>query len=189
MRLSGVQVSVPDWLAGSIDGRRRYATDEARMRLVVGLARENVLQDTGGPFAAAIFETETGKLVAAGVNRVVPLRSSILHGEVVAILMAQRRLRSYSLGADGMPRHELVTSCAPCAMCLGAVLWSGVRRLVSGATREDALRIHFDEGPVFPESYAYLVERGIEVVHAVLRDEAREVLDLYARRNGVIYNG
>lgn len=189
MRFPGVQVRVPDWMIGRIDGRRRYAADEDRMRLVVSLARENVLRQTGGPFAAAVFESETGKLVAVGVNRVVPLRSSLLHGEVVAILMAQRRLGSYTLGASGMPRHELVTSCEPCAMCLGAVLWSGVRRLVCGATRDDALRIHFDEGPVFPESYAYLVERGIEVVHGVLRDEAREVLELYARRNGVIYNG
>src|SRR3546814_19963070 len=53
--------------------------------------------------------------------------------------------------SDGMPRHELFSSCEPCAMCLGATLWSGVTRLVFAATRDDATRLNFDEGPVFPE--------------------------------------
>jgi tRNA(Arg) A34 adenosine deaminase TadA len=74
-------------------------------------------------------------------------------------------------------------------MCLGAVLWSGVRAVLIGAARSDVVAHGFDEGPVFPESYAYLAERGIAVVRDVLRNEARAVLDLYAERNGVIYNG
>ena len=56
----------------------------------------------------------------------------------------------------------------------------------------DALRwleLDFDEGPVFPESYEYLEDRGIEIVRGVLRDEARAVLELYRAKNGKIYNG
>jgi hypothetical protein len=64
-----------------------------------------------------------------------------------------------------------------------------VRRVVSGATREDALRLRFEEGPVFPESYRYLEERGIELVHGVQREDAREVLETYLARGGVVYNG
>ena len=74
-------------------------------------------------------------------------------------------------------------------MCLGAALWSGVRRVAIGAAREDATRLAFDEGPVFPESYRYLEERGVRIVRDVLRDEARAVLDLYRERDGRIYNG
>ena len=84
--------------------------------------------------------------------------------------------------------HELFTSCEPCAMCLGATLWSGVQRVVCGAAREDASRLEFEEGPVFPESYNYLEHRGIAIVHNVLRDEARAVLELYRARSGKIYN-
>jgi tRNA(Arg) A34 adenosine deaminase TadA len=73
-------------------------------------------------------------------------------------------------------------------MCLGAALWAGVKRIVCGATRQDAVALRFDEGPVFPESYEYLIRRGIEVVHAVLRDEARATLEQYRARGGVIYN-
>ena len=73
-------------------------------------------------------------------------------------------------------------------MCLGATLWSGARRLICGATREDATALGFDEGPVFPESYSYLESRGVAVVRGVLRREAAEVLELYERSGGQIYN-
>jgi hypothetical protein len=55
-----------------------------------------------------------------------------------------------------MPAYELATSCDPCAMCLGATLWSGVRHVRCGATRDDAMLLRFDEGPVFASSWAYL---------------------------------
>jgi tRNA(Arg) A34 adenosine deaminase TadA len=84
--------------------------------------------------------------------------------------------------------HELVTSCEPCAMCLGATLWSGVKRVVCGATRDDARRLQFEEGPVFPESWRYVETRGIAVVRNVLREEARAVMELYRTKRGAIYN-
>ena len=183
-----VRIELPGWVESLASADTAVARDEDRMRLVVRLARENVERGTGGPFAAAVFESASGRLVSAGLNLVVPLQSSLLHAEVVAILMAQSRLGSYTLAGAGMPAHELVTSCEPCAMCLGATLWSGVRRLVCGATRDDAQSIAFDEGPVFPESYDYLEQRGIEVVRGVARGEAAEVLQLYATGGGPIYN-
>jgi tRNA(Arg) A34 adenosine deaminase TadA len=182
-------LTLPDWVRTEVDATRPLGTDAERMAFVVELSRQNVLRETGGPFAAAVFESETGRLVAVGLNLVTPLQSAVLHGEVVAIIMANRVLGSYTLRAPGMAKHELVTSCEPCAMCLGAVLWSGVRRLVTGATRDDAARLNFDEGPVFPESYAYLEARGIEVVREVGRAAAAAALDLYGRRGGAIYNG
>jgi tRNA(Arg) A34 adenosine deaminase TadA len=87
-----------------------------------------------------------------------------------------------------MPAHELVSSTEPCAMCLGAIPWSGVRGLVCGARDEDARAAGFDEGTK-PANWAKaLDERGIEVVRDVLRDEAREVLRSYVSGGGTIYN-
>jgi tRNA(Arg) A34 adenosine deaminase TadA len=134
-----------------------------------------------------VFEIESGRLVAAGVNSVTRLGACVLHAEVVAIVRAQRRVGAFTLRAPKLPAHELVTSCDPCAMCLGATLYSGVRRVVTGAAREDAMAIGFDEGPVFPESYAYLAERGIAVVRGVRRADAARVLQSYRERGGVIY--
>lgn len=156
------------WVAALAEAGRAYASDEDRMRLAVALSRENVPRGTGGPVGAAVFEIGTGRLVAAGVNSVVRLQSSTLHAEMVALMLAQHRRGVFSLGAAGLPALELVSSCEPCAMCLGTILWSGVRRVVFGATGDDARRLEFEEGPVFPATDRYLEARGIDFVSGVL---------------------
>jgi tRNA(Arg) A34 adenosine deaminase TadA len=189
MTIPTIHIDYPPWVDEVVDWERPLHSDEERMRLAIDLSRENVERGTGGPFGAAIFERDSGRLVAVGINSVVRLNNCTLHGEMVAFMMAQRRLGSFTLRSDDGPVHELVTSCEPCAMCLGATLWSGVRRVVCGAHRDDARRLNFEEGPVFPESHAYLGARGIEIVHGVLRAEANDVLERYRAGKGVIYNG
>jgi tRNA(Arg) A34 adenosine deaminase TadA len=184
-----VLVEYPDWVDQVIDWDSVYHNDEDRMRLAIAVARENVDRGTGGPFGAAVFESDSGRLVSVGMNSVVRLNNCTLHGEMVAFMMAQQKVGSFTLKSPALPRHELYTSCEPCAMCLGTTLWSGVQRVVYGATREDATILNFEEGPVFPESYKYLEDRGIEIVRNVLRDDARAVLELYRSRSGKIYNG
>ncbi len=184
-----VSITLPRWVPGLIGDLPPCCTDEDKMRLVISLARENVRHATGGPFGAAVFQQSGSTLVAVGVNSVERLHNSMLHAEVMALMLAEARLRSYTLGVPGFPPHELITSCAPCAMCLGAALWSGVRRIVYGASRADATRLGFEEGPVFPESYRYLEARGIEITHGVLADDARAVFELYQRKHGLVYNG
>jgi tRNA(Arg) A34 adenosine deaminase TadA len=183
-----VSVTLPDWVTSIVDFDAVYGTDRDRMRLAVRLSRENVERGTGGPFGAAVFERQSGRLVAVGVNEVMTLRNSTVHAEMVALQCAEQRVRSYSLH-EARAEHDLFTSCAPCAMCLGATLWSGVTRLVAAADREDAERAAFDEGPVFAESYAYLRARGITVVRGFLREEAAAVIEQYRRMGGVAYNG
>jgi tRNA(Arg) A34 adenosine deaminase TadA len=188
MKSPRVVIEYPAWIHEIIEWDVTLATDVDRMRLAIRIAEENVQHGTGGPFGAIIVERASGRVVSVGMNSVVRLNNCTLHGEMIAFMMAQQRLGSYTLAAPGMPEHELVTSCEPCAMCLGAALWSGVRRIVSGAAREDASRLAFEEGPVFPQSYAYLEQRGIEFTRNVLRNEARDVLEQYRARGGEIYN-
>ncbi|WP_456414593.1 nucleoside deaminase [Thiolapillus sp.] len=161
---------------------------QERMEMVIEAARQNVRRETGGPFAAAVFESDSGKLVALGVNRVTTEGLSMLHGEMVALTLAQHRLHQYDLGAHGLPAHELVTSTEPCAMCLGAVCWSGVTRVISGATEADARLLGFDEGPKPQNWIRELGRRGIDVVPEVLRAEAAAVLEAYRQKGGVVYN-
>ncbi|MEO3878297.1 nucleoside deaminase [Rheinheimera fenheensis] len=179
---------LPDWVDEVVDWDKTYRSDEEKMALAVELSRQNVLRGSGGPFGSAIFAIDSGKLLSVGVNRVVPLHNSTAHGEMMAIMLAEHKLQSFSLAADGIKR-ELFTSCEPCAMCLGGTLWSGVKRLVCAATADDARAIGFDEGPVYDSSYAYLQQAGVGVVRMVLRDEAKAVLDNYLSRGGAIYNG
>jgi tRNA(Arg) A34 adenosine deaminase TadA len=181
-----VELALPAWVNQVIgNGGDRFDTVEERMGLVVRLARANVEHGTGGPFAAAIFDREGG-LVSAGVNQVMASNIPVAHAEIIAIAIAGSRLGSFDLGAQGA--SALVTSTEPCAMCLGAVPWSGVTGLVCGARDEDARAIGFEEGAKPPDWELGLTLRGIEVTRDVLREEAAAVLRLYVERGGVIYN-
>lgn len=156
--------------------------------MVIGLAEQNIAAGTGGPFAAAVFNSGTGQLIAVGVNLVTSLNSSVAHAEIIAIMLAQQRAGTYDLGGGGLPLLELVSSAEPCAMCLGAIPWSGVRRLICGATGEDVTGIGFDEGAKPPGWQRELEERGIEVVQNICRTDAAAVLRRYAEQGGMIYN-
>jgi len=167
---------------------RIFTSIEERMRLVITLARLNIEHKTGGPFGAAVFEQESGKLIAAGVNIVIAANCSIAHAEIVAISIAQQMLGHYDLSSKETPSYELVTSTAPCAMCLGAIPWSGIRRVICGARDEDARSIGFDEGTK-PQNWVLSLEtRGITVIQDVLREEAQKVLSQYRGSGGIIYN-
>jgi tRNA(Arg) A34 adenosine deaminase TadA len=184
-----IAISFPTWVGDFVDWERRYESAEDRMRLAIGISLENVRRSSGGPFGAAIFDRHSGSLVSVGMNLVVSHNNSALHAEMVALMEAERRIGSYSLKTDHSVEYELHASCDPCAMCLGAVMWSGVERAVCGARREDAQSLGFEEGPVFPESFRYLEAKGIEIVRGVLREEAAAVLETYRETGGVIYNG
>jgi tRNA(Arg) A34 adenosine deaminase TadA len=190
MNPSRIVLSLPDWAADFLPPPDRlYASPEERMDLVLELARRNCRQQTGGPFAAAVFELESGRLVAVGLNLVVAAGCSVAHGELIALMLAQQRLGSFTLNAPGLPACDLVSSTEPCAMCLGALPWAGIRRLVCGARDEDARAIGFDEGDK-PDDWVRLLEaRHIAVLRDVRREVARQILIDYARSGGLIYNG
>lgn len=180
-----LEIPLPEWLLRYAESADALPDVAARMDFVVGAARLST-QKGGGPFAAAVFGADGG-LVALGVNLVAGLRLSILHAEVVALTAAQARLQSFDLGASGQPACELVSSAEPCAMCLGAVHWSGVKRLAVGARGPDVEANGFDEGPKPSDWSEELQRRGIEVVRDVRRAEAVRVIADYVRGGGPIY--
>ncbi len=158
------------------------------MRFAIGLARANVDHGTGGPFGAVVFDRHNNRLVAPGVSLFVTTNCTVAHAEMVAIILAQRSIEHFDLGAKGQPPHELVTSAEPCAMCLGAISWSGARHVVCGAHHENVRALGFDEGPKPLDWVGELECRGISVTRDVCREEAAEVLRYYAESGGEIYN-
>ena len=186
----GVLLTLPAWLEEMTAGQEIIIPDpEERMRWIIELSRRNVEQASGGPFAAGVFVSESGRLLAAGVNRVEPLSQSQAHAEIMAIAFAQKRLQTWDLGQDAAVPTELVASSQPCLMCLGAILWSGVTRLSYGAAAADVSAIlGFDEGPLPPGWPQELLKRGIKVESGSLRDEAIAVLELYKSKRGTVYN-
>jgi tRNA(Arg) A34 adenosine deaminase TadA len=188
--VSGVLLTLPAWLEKIPGGKDIVIPDpKERMRWVIELSRQNVEHSSGGPFAAAVFAGNSGKLLGAGVNRVEPLDCSPAHAEIIAIAFAQKNLQTWDLGNNAAAPAELVTSSQPCLMCLGAILWSGVTRLVYGAAAVDVTFIlGFDEGPLPIAWPQELLKRGIKVEGEILRGEAAAVLELYKKKQGTIYN-
>jgi tRNA(Arg) A34 adenosine deaminase TadA len=186
--MSHIEITLPEWIGDFARGRPPCLNDAAKMQLTNSLARSNVEHGTGGPFGAIVFDADSGEAVSFGVNSVARLKNSVLHAEVMALMLAQAKTKHYSLCAPGQPRLELFSSCEPCAMCLGAVLWSGIRRVVCAASYEDATALGFDEGPVTPQSWGYLEARGVEVVRGVEGGGARQVMRLYRKTRGLIYD-
>jgi tRNA(Arg) A34 adenosine deaminase TadA len=178
---------LPRWVTSPLEGLGPLPDVEARMALVLQLAAAAVTNSSGGPFAAALFTLGDGRVIAAGVNLVLATRAPVAHAEIVAIALAGSRLGTHDLAQAGP--IELVTSCEPCAMCMGALPWAGVSRVVCGARDEDARAVGFDEGDKHPDWPDRLRARGIEVVRDVGREEAAEILRRYADGGGVIYNG
>lgn len=157
------------------------------MRLVLALAEKNVREETGGPFGAAVFETESGRLVAMGVNRVIHDHSSIAHAEMMALLLAQQALKSPRLNSN-QKAYTLATSAQPCSMCFGATVWAGIDHLLIGARRSDVQSITgFDEGPLPAAWIKELSSRGVNVQRDVLRAECCESLKTYHATGGQLY--
>jgi tRNA(Arg) A34 adenosine deaminase TadA len=184
--MSGVRIDAPAWLdAEPRPAPDPVATDEERMAWVCRLLERQVSERTGGPFAAAVFDGHTGEVLSASVNRVEPASACIAHAEVLALAEAGQVVGSFTL--DGRAA-VLVTSAEPCAMCLGAIGWSGVDRVVCGATDPDARAIGFDEGDKPPDWQATLEHRGIAVVTGVLRQPIAAAMQRYVTQGGTVYN-
>ena len=161
-------------------------TVSQRMQLAVALSEENIRQQTGGPFAAIVVNEDSSELVSVGVNLVTTAGLSVAHAEIVALSLAQSALGEWNLAHAG--RLQLVSTCEPCAMCFGAVPWSGVKSVVCGAGKNDAEAAGFDEGDKPDDWVNSLQRRGIVVQTGVLKAEAASVLDSYKKTGGTIYN-
>mmetsp|Transcript_23307 Transcript_23307/g.41331 ORF Transcript_23307/g.41331 Transcript_23307/m.41331 type:complete len:271 (+) Transcript_23307:210-1022(+) len=190
-----IVITLPAWANDFYETHKdmTFTTEEEMMKVAIALADRNVDEKTGGPFGTAIFEcdTTTGvcKLFSIGMNQVVTLNNSTLHGEMTAIQFGQKKLNNFTFGANKTlgKEYHLYTSCEPCCQCLGGTLWSGVSKLVCAASKFDAEAIGFDEGPVFGKSYDALESAGVKVVRNVLREEGAKTLKRYGE-TGLIYN-
>jgi tRNA(Arg) A34 adenosine deaminase TadA len=180
---------LPDWVLDELaDDPVELPGIEDRMRLVHRLADRNHRENTGGPFAAMVSDPVTGRIVSVGVNLVLACDLSALHAEVVAISLAQTELRTWSLGEH---RLELAVNWRPCAMCYGAILWSGITSLVIAGEGDVVEELTgFDEGPMRDDWRQQFARRGIEVRTGILRDDAIDTFRAYGRRTDtVVYNG
>jgi tRNA(Arg) A34 adenosine deaminase TadA len=144
------------------------------MRRAVEIARGN----PDASFGCVIVDGETGEVVAEGLNDA--QRNPVLHGETAAII----NLAEAHPGAD-RTRMTLYTTAEPCPMCAGAILWSGISRLVFGTSMETLKRLGRPQiGLPFREVADRASFDGPEVVGGVLEGECNALYGKLDRQEG-----
>lgn len=134
------------------------------MREAIALAKRGMEQNQGGPFGAVIVQS--GKIIGRGHNQVTSRNDPTAHAEVVAIREACQYLGRFQLSDC-----EIYTSCEPCPMCLGAIYWARISRIIYACDREDAAAIDFDDQFIYDELQKALTDRHIPI-EQVLRAES-----------------
>ena len=186
MLARSAQLTLPEWIQHEVDPDMVCPDDSSKIALAIRLSSRNVELGTGGPFGAAVFDAQH-RLIAVGVNRVVPEACSVAHAEMMAYLTAQALTGRNRLN-EGHPGIVLATSAQPCCMCYGATFWAGIDTLLIGASAADVMELtEFDEGPLPADWIGELNKRGIEVVRDLCRDDARAVLRRYGESGGDRY--
>jgi tRNA(Arg) A34 adenosine deaminase TadA len=181
------EIQLPDWVGPFMHRHGGSVTSASQaMELAIALSAENVRQGTGGPFGAVVADLDSGEVAGVGVNLVTGSGYSAAHAEIVALSLAQRLEGGFDLARNRT--LTLATSCEPCAMCFGAVPWSGVRGLLCGARKADAEAAGFDEGDKPQDWVEALISRGISVQCDLLRDQAAAVFGQYLASGGEVYN-
>jgi guanine deaminase len=117
--------------------------DRSLLRRALELAAKSI-KEGGGPFGALI--TKDGKIISEGSNRVVLSHDPTAHAEIIAIRRASATIRSHDLSGC-----VIYTSCEPCPMCLGAIYWSGIKKVVYASDRKDASRAGFNDNLIYEE--------------------------------------
>ena len=120
------------------------AADASFLEDAIDLAVENVESGLGGPFAALVVAD--GAVLATGTNRVTTVHDPTAHAEITAIRAACKERGDFEL--DGC---TLYATCEPCPMCLGAIYWARLDRVVYAATRTDAADAGFDDDHIYEE--------------------------------------
>ena len=112
------------------------------MDIAIELSNENFEKNYGGPFGACVVKD--GKIVGKGFNMVIKNSDPTAHAEVVAI-----RDACSNLGTHDLSGCEIYTSCYPCPMCLSAIIWSNIKTVYYGNTKEDAAAIGFRDDFIY----------------------------------------
>jgi guanine deaminase len=136
-------------------------SDRELLEMAIDEARQSV-REGGGPFGAIVVLPGNREL-ARGRNRVTLHQDPTAHAEVIAI-----RAACQMLGNHRLQGATIYSSTEPCPMCLAAIHWARIDRLVYGATRHDAARAGFDDATFYRELQLPPESRALPATHLAL---------------------
>jgi guanine deaminase len=129
----------------------------------IKMARENVEQGLGGPFAAIIVKDN--QIISRGTNTVTKANDPTAHAEIMAIREAAGKLNNYDLSGC-----ELYSSCEPCPMCLSAIYWARIGRVYFAAGKQQAANAGFDDAFIYEQLSKPLDKRSIQMIQVETTD-------------------
>ncbi len=145
------------------------------MKVAKELSEENLKTNVGGPFGACIVKN--GKIIGKGSNRVLINNDPTSHAEIEAIRDACKNLNTYDLSGC-----ELYTSCYPCPMCLSAIIWSNIKKVYYGNTKEDAENIGFRDNYIYEFIKNNNNNKNILDLESMDREETIKVFEEYIKK-------
>lgn len=136
-------------------------SDTTFLLRAIEIANTNI-DKGGGPFGAVI--TLKNNIIAESGNMVCPHNDPTAHAEVEAIRKACTSLQSFSL-----EDCTIYSSCEPCPMCLGAIYWAKITRIVFASNRNDAAKAGFNDKYIYNEILLPIEQRTIQTISHPLK--------------------
>ena len=150
------------------------------MEIANDLAKENLKDNSGGPFGACIVKN--GVIVGKGDNKVLENNDPTAHAEIEAIRDASSRLNTYDLSDC-----ELYTTCYPCPMCLSAIIWANIKKAYVSGSVKDAEEIGFRDDYIYKFIEGGCADRSVLEIEQMDSKPAKMLYKEYAEMHKVIY--
>lgn len=154
-------------------------------KIIKALQKEmsDYTQKGSGPFVAAIYNKK-GELISKAANSVVNEKCSNNHAEMNAIKLAEEKLGTYDLSPFNL---KIYVTAEPCIMCLGGIMWSGIKEVYFGVPSSSVENITgFDEG-FKPQWFEEFKKRGIVVYGNIETELGEEELEKYMSDGKKVY--
>ena len=145
------------------------------MKIAKELADSNLETNAGGPFGACIVKD--GEIIGKGSNHVLKNNDPTAHAEIMAIRDACKNINSYDLTGC-----TLYTTCYPCPMCLSATIWSNIKTVYYGNTKEDAAHIGFRDDDIYAFIKSGNDDHHILNLKSMDREETIKTFDSYIEK-------
>jgi|SaaInlV_200m_DNA_6_1039755.scaffolds.fasta_scaffold68255_1 guanine deaminase len=150
------------------------------MKLAVQEAILGIQKADGGPFGATIMRGDI--VIASAHNTVLKDRDPTCHAEMNVI-----RLAAASLGEPHLQGCVIYTTAEPCPMCLSAIYWARIERVIIGVDKSIAAKYGFDDSVFYEQILKPAGERKVSQEYGVLAHECEEVFVSWESQEGELY--
>jgi tRNA(Arg) A34 adenosine deaminase TadA len=138
----------------------------------------SVRNNMGGPFGAVVVKD--GEIIGKGGNRVSSANDPTAHAEINAIRDACKNIGSFDLSGT-----VLYSTCEPCPMCLSAIYWANISKVLYSSTRHQAADIGFKDNHIYEELSLQPLDRKIPFI-SVETEQAGELFKEWIEKNDKI---